>query len=65
MNRQLHDTLTIRQTLIEAGRSSFTRKGFEGTTIHDVTKLVDIEERVFFSYFESLDDLLEAIWSES
>lgn len=49
----------------EAGCVLFRSKGFDNTTVADLLVKVNIEEQVFFSYFESLDELLEVVWSES
>jgi AcrR family transcriptional regulator len=54
----------LRQRIIETGRTLFLAQGFEGTTVQDLLDRLDIGEQVFLSFFGSLDELLEVVWSE-
>jgi len=43
----------------------FRSQGFENTSVTDLIAKVQIEEQTFFLYFQSMDELLEVVWSES
>ncbi|MFJ4101332.1 TetR/AcrR family transcriptional regulator [Amycolatopsis japonica] len=47
-----------RQALIDAATELFERKGYDETTIADVTAAAEIGARTFFSYFASKEELL-------
>jgi len=55
----------IRSRIKEAARELFRAKGFDNTTVTDLLNRLQIEEHQFFAIFQSMDDLLEAVWSES
>lgn len=65
MKPRFWDELHLYSQMKEAGRELFTSKGFENTSVSDLIQKLDIEEQTFYEYFESLDHLLEVIWSES
>jgi len=48
-----------------AARVLFWSQGFKNTSVTDLVEYLQIEEHVFFIYFHSMDELLEAVWSES
>ncbi len=54
----------MRQKIILVARCFFNVKGFNETTVEDVTNLLCISLETFKLYFHSKDDLLEAVWSE-
>lgn len=58
-------TTESREKIVEAGRHLFGTKGFDKTTIEDLIEIIGTDDEHFFHYFESLDELLEVIWSES
>lgn len=49
----------------EAACELFQSKGFDNTAVNDLLEKLQIEEQVLYSYFQSLDDVLEVVWSES
>ena len=65
MKRQREDYAEIRNHIKAAACVLFRTKGFEHTTVADLLIRLRIDEQVFYSYFRSLDELLEVVWSES
>lgn len=56
---------TMHHQIIEAARQLFNAKGFDKTTLEDLIERLGIRPHVFFRYFESMDELLEVVWSGS
>lgn len=56
---------TLRKEIMETARSLFTTKGFEQTSLGDITKELNISDKIVFTYFKSVDEILEVVWSES
>lgn len=56
---------TLRDRIKSVARELFRTKGFEETSVVDVLERLQISEQLFYSTFSSMDDLLEAVWSES
>jgi AcrR family transcriptional regulator len=46
-----------RDALVRAGLALFNAKGYEHTTVREITDAVDVSERTFFRYFASKEDL--------
>lgn len=51
--------------IIQTAKHLFDTKGFDQTTCHDITKSIGISDVELLNYFNSLDEILEVIWSES
>lgn len=53
----------ILNTLLDNAMDLFINKGFEKTTITDITKKADVGTGTFYNYFNSKEDLLQYILS--
>jgi AcrR family transcriptional regulator len=47
-----------RDALVHAALTLFDAKGYEHTTVREITDAVDVSERTFFRYFASKEDLV-------
>jgi len=47
-----------RRDLLEAAIRLFDERGFEGTTIEDITNAADVSARTFFRYFATKEEIL-------
>src|SRR5664279_3490773 len=54
-----------RRQLLDAGRSLIAAKGVAGLRIQEITESADVALGSFYNYFESKDEFLEAIITES
>ena len=61
---QEEDGADLRGRIKAAACALFDANGFDNTTVDDVLVQVRIDEQRFSSYFRSLDELLEVVWSE-
>jgi TetR/AcrR family transcriptional regulator, transcriptional repressor for nem operon len=50
-----------RADLLEAGRALFTSKGVAATSMEDITSRAGVSKGLFYLYFRSKDDLLQAL----
>jgi AcrR family transcriptional regulator len=55
---------STRAKLIDAGRVVFGEKGLETATIHDITETADVGRGTFYNFFETKEDLHQAIVDE-
>ena len=53
-----------RARIFKAARKYFNEKGFEDTSIDDISREADISKGTFFNYFPSKESLIEAIGEE-
>jgi len=51
--------------ILRVAKHFFDTKGFDQTTCHDITERIGISDIELLYYFDSLDEILEVIWSES
>ena len=49
----------------EAACVLFRSQSFDNTSVTDLVEKLQIEEQTFFIYFQSMDELLGVVWSES
>jgi AcrR family transcriptional regulator len=54
----------MREKILKESINLLLHKGFRGTTIKDITNSLKLTQGVFYWYFKSKDDLLEAILEE-
>jgi AcrR family transcriptional regulator len=57
--------LRTRRLLLDAGRTLIAAKGVAGLRIQDITEEADVALGSFYNYFESKEELLEAVITES
>jgi TetR/AcrR family transcriptional regulator, transcriptional repressor for nem operon len=50
-----------RADLLEAGKTLFLSKGVAATTLEDITSRAGVSKGLFYLYFQSKDDLLQAL----
>lgn len=55
-------TVSTKQRIFEMAVELFSRDGFNGVSIRDLTKAVGIKESSFYNHFKSKDDVLEAVY---
>ena len=53
-----------REALLRAARRLMAERGFEGTTIADITEAADLGFGTFYLYFQSKEDVLRAVLDE-
>lgn len=56
-DRRLRKKQATNDALIRAAMDLFQAKGYDQTSIHEITDRVDVSERTFFRYFASKEDL--------
>jgi AcrR family transcriptional regulator len=54
-----------RRRLTDAGRQLITEKGVAGLRIQEITECADVALGSFYNYFQSKDDLVEAVVTQS
>jgi len=53
-----------RHEIVQTARLLFNTRGFDQTTLEDLLRALNIGEGVFLENFNSMDQLLEVVWSE-
>ncbi len=53
-----------REHILDAAQRVFCVKGFSGASIRDIAREAGITEGLIYHYFESKDQLTEAVWKE-
>lgn len=61
MNRITKDPDERRQEIITTAQQLFMSKGYEATSVSDIVKEIGVAQGTFYYYFESKEDVLEAI----
>ncbi len=57
-------TEDTRRNILEAARFLFQQQGYDQTTLQDIKARLGLSETTILAFFTSIDDLLEAVWSE-
>ncbi len=55
---------SMRERIVKESATLFLHKGFQGTTIKDITDAVGLTKGAFYWYFKTKDELLETILEE-
>jgi AcrR family transcriptional regulator len=61
LSRRERKKLETRQALQESALILFHEKGFDGTTVEDITERADVAKGTFFNYFSSKEILLREL----
>ncbi len=56
---------TLKTDIIETARLLFQSKGFDHTSLMDITMQLNISDQMIFQHFKSLDEILEVVWAGS
>jgi AcrR family transcriptional regulator len=63
--RSERQRLRTRRLLLDAGRTLIAAKGVAGLRIQDITEEADVALGSFYNYFQSKEEILEAVITES
>mgnify|MGYP002395671900 CR=1 FL=1 len=61
MGRTVKNPKERRQEFVEAAEALFMKKGYQDTSISDIVKQVGVAHGLFYYYFETKEDILDAI----
>jgi AcrR family transcriptional regulator len=64
LSRRERKKLETRQALLEVSLALFREKGFQATTVEEITERADVAKGTFFNYFASKEALLDdlSVW---
>ena len=62
MQRRERKKQAIRDAIFKTAQKLFITKGFENTSVEDITEKIDIAQSTFFNYFPRKEDLLAEIF---
>ena len=62
MHRRERKKKATRDAIFKTAQKLFNQKGFENTSIADITEQVDIAQSTFFNYFPRKEDILVEIF---
>lgn len=51
------------EEIVATAKMLFQTRGFENTTIKDITTSLKITDSMFFHHFSSTDEILELLWN--
>ena len=51
--------------ILQTAKSLFKSNGFDQTSIEDITAQLNVDRSFFYQHFDSLDQVLEILWSGS
>ena len=63
MNTQLAVNHELYWQIMDTAQLFFLSKGFDHTTVEDITEFLNISEVQFLYFFPSLDEILELLWA--
>jgi AcrR family transcriptional regulator len=64
MDRRERKKQETRQRLIESAWDLFQERGYDHTTVHDITEAADVAKGTFFNYFSTKEAIIDriAVW---
>ena len=65
MTRITKDPETRRKEFIKAAGELFMEKGFDQTSVNDITKKVGMSHGAFFYYFKSKNDVMKEVITDN
>lgn len=63
MNTQLAVNQDLYYQIMQTAQFLFRSKGFDNTTVEDITSFLNIQDSQFLYFFDSLDEVLELLWA--
>ncbi len=64
MHTDFHKELSTEELILEAARTIFIKKGFEGSRMQEIADLAGINKALLHYYFRSKDKLFEAVFEK-
>ena len=63
MNTQLAVNQALYWQIMQTAQVFFRSRGYDQTTVEDITAFLNISETQFSYFFHSLDEILELLWA--